>query len=260
MNRKIILFDVDGTLLDCVHGIDYIRENTQNILHKLKKAGHYIFIASGRPYSYMLDELLQFDFDGYILNDGAQIIINDQEIVNHAMNKESLLQMYNEVKNVNGTFIAYTKEKAYFYNGNKELLDYIKSFRFNDKTMINKDNLEDIFDNTMKIHIETDKRIHIDENEFYISQDYKLPLKEIYSKKYTKATALKEVLDILNIDINDSYFFGDGFNDIEMMDYVGHSIAMDNAHDDVKKHAEFICKSVEEEGIVDFVENSNIFF
>ena len=35
---------------------------------------------------------------------------------------------------------------------------------------------------------------------------------------------------------------------------------MGNARDEVKSHGEYICKSVSEDGVADFIENSNLFF
>ena len=45
-------------------------------------------------------------------------------------------------------------------------------------------------------------------------------------------------------------FFGDGPNDLEMFDYVGLKIAMGNAVPELKDKADFVTKSVEEDGIL----------
>ena len=50
--------------------------------------------------------------------------------------------------------------------------------------------------------------------------------------------------------MEDVYAFGDGLNDIEMLGTVGHGIAMGNALDEVKKHAEFVTKDVDDSGIL----------
>ena len=72
---------------------------------------------------------------------------------------------------------------------------------------------------------------------------------EIYSNEVSKATGILDVLHELNIDIKDSYCFGDGPNDVEMFETVGHPIAMGNAIEDIKKRAEIICPSVQENGV-----------
>ena len=46
--------------------------------------------------------------------------------------------------------------------------------------------------------------------------------------------------------------FGDGENDIEMLEAAGTGIAMGNAKDAVKERADLICKSVEEDGIYEY--------
>lgn len=49
-----------------------------------------------------------------------------------------------------------------------------------------------------------------------------------------------------------SHRFGDGFNDIEMLEAVGTGVAMGNAKDEIKAHATCTCRSVEEDGVYDF--------
>ena len=66
---------------------------------------------------------------------------------------------------------------------------------------------------------------------------------------YTKAHGILKVLDILNIPIEDSYAFGDGINDIEMLSTVGCGIAMGNASDEVKKYAHKVTESVHDDGV-----------
>ena len=54
--------------------------------------------------------------------------------------------------------------------------------------------------------------------------------------------------------------FGDGHNDIEMLEAVGIGVAMGNAKDEVKAKADFVCQSVENDGIYHYcVENKLIF-
>ena len=44
--------------------------------------------------------------------------------------------------------------------------------------------------------------------------------------------------------------FGDGPNDMEIFDYVGLKIAMGNAVPELKEKADFVTKTVEEDGIL----------
>ena len=52
--------------------------------------------------------------------------------------------------------------------------------------------------------------------------------------------------------------FGDGHNDIEMLDVVGYPIVMKNGSDEVKQHACYICDDVEKEGILKGLKHFNL--
>lgn len=261
--KGLVLFDIDGTLLDCIHGKDKLTNATKESIISLKNRGYYVMIASGRPYSYLSKEIREFNFDGYILDDGAYTLCRGKEVSHHPIDSKQLKELYKQAKQANRRTILYTKDKAYLYNCDKALLEYIKTFTFQEDTMQYIDNLENI-EGVLKLHIQSlnNEDYHnllVDNKYFYSANDDNHYLKEIYSKQYTKATALLEIIKYLNINIKDTYFFGDGFNDIELMDTVGCAIAMNNASDEVKKHCKYICDSVTNDGVSKFINNSNIF-
>lgn len=53
----------------------------------------------------------------------------------------------------------------------------------------------------------------------------------------------------LNIHRGNIYAFGDGLNDLEMIEFVGTGVAMGNAVESLKEIADFIPKPVDEDGI-----------
>ena len=65
MNRKLLFFDIDGTLL--AGGIPgYIPDSTIEALKQAQANGHYIFINSGRTYGFMPEAIKEFPFDGFV--------------------------------------------------------------------------------------------------------------------------------------------------------------------------------------------------
>jgi len=54
----------------------------------------------------------------------------------------------------------------------------------------------------------------------------------------------------LGIDMKNVFAFGDGLNDLEMIENVGTGIAMGNAVEPLKKLANYVTSSVEEDGIL----------
>ena len=64
-----------------------------------------------------------------------------------------------------------------------------------------------------------------------------------------KATAIEVILDKLGLKPENAVAFGDGLNDIEMLQTVGCGVAMGNAHEELKKHADYVAKPVYEDGV-----------
>jgi hydroxymethylpyrimidine pyrophosphatase-like HAD family hydrolase len=75
---------------------------------------------------------------------------------------------------------------------------------------------------------------------------------DIYRKGFTKGTAVRHMIEKLGFNLEDSYAFGDGENDMQMLQLVGHGVAMGNAVPQLKKVAKEFTDSVLEEGIANY--------
>jgi hydroxymethylpyrimidine pyrophosphatase-like HAD family hydrolase len=65
----------------------------------------------------------------------------------------------------------------------------------------------------------------------------------------SKSEAIKKVLDYYNIAVSNSIAFGDGGNDLDMLEFVGLGIAMGNGEEHLKQKADFVTKKASEDGI-----------
>jgi Cof subfamily protein (haloacid dehalogenase superfamily) len=77
---------------------------------------------------------------------------------------------------------------------------------------------------------------------------------EFASPEVTKASGLEFVAEHLGFARARTVAFGDGENDIELVDWAGYGVAVENAHDEVKKIADFVCPSVDDEGVAQVLE------
>jgi Cof subfamily protein (haloacid dehalogenase superfamily) len=77
---------------------------------------------------------------------------------------------------------------------------------------------------------------------------------EFASPDVTKATGLEFLAEHLGFARERTVAFGDGENDIELVDWAGYGVAVENAHDLVKEVADFVCPSVDEEGVAQVLE------
>ena len=90
MDKKIIFFDIDGTLI----GFDGVfPESAQKALKMAKENGHKIFLCSGRSKCQIEDRLLDFGFDGYVTASGAYVEYEGKEIFSSFMTKEQLVKL-----------------------------------------------------------------------------------------------------------------------------------------------------------------------
>ena len=77
---------------------------------------------------------------------------------------------------------------------------------------------------------------------------------EFASPDVTKATGLEFLADHLGLARERTVAFGDGENDIELVEWAGYGVAVENADDLVKEVADFVCPSVDDEGVAQVLE------
>ena len=69
-------------------------------------------------------------------------------------------------------------------------------------------------------------------------------------KGASKAVGVEKIMKQLGVKRENSYAFGDGTNDFEMLDFVGTGIAMENAVPELREQADFVTTSCSDDGIV----------
>ena len=77
---------------------------------------------------------------------------------------------------------------------------------------------------------------------------------EFASPDVTKASGLAFLAEHLGFAQERTVAFGDGENDIELVDWAAYGVAVANAHERVKEVADFVCPSVDEEGVAQVLE------
>ena len=100
-------------------------------------------------------------------------------------------------------------------------------------------------------HVEKLNELYGDILSIYRSEPFFI---EVMPKNVDKATSLDRMLETVGLTREDAICCGDGFNDISMIKYAGVGVAMANAQEEVKKSADFITDSNDEEGIVKVID------
>ena len=100
-------------------------------------------------------------------------------------------------------------------------------------------------------HVEKLNELYGDILSIYRSEPFFI---EVMPKNVDKATSLDRMLETVGLTREDAICCGDGFNDISMIKYAGVGVAMANAQEEVKKSADFITDSNDEDGIVKVID------
>jgi hydroxymethylpyrimidine pyrophosphatase-like HAD family hydrolase len=85
--------------------------------------------------------------------------------------------------------------------------------------------------------------------ETYHRQDGETHSLGVFALGADKGTALALVLDRLGVEPEGAMAIGDNRNDLPMLAYVGCSVAMSNAPDEVKERVKVVAPSNDQEGV-----------
>lgn len=245
-------FDYDGTLSDEELGIYYPTEKTVKAICDLKNRGFFVCLATGRAKCYAPE--CGIDFDGYITSNGAYAEIGGNAVLNRVFSPE----LYNEAaeffKSRSIYYSVETQKCCYALDkNNKSFKGMIENFNIPSEIFYPIDQADTARVYKMLAAYNTEEdfcemterfkgRLTFDKHRFYPSVDVGIC-------GTTKADGVKAVCKALGIKKEDTYAFGDGTNDIEMLGAAGHAVAMGISPDSVKAAAEFVTASVAEEGI-----------
>ena len=77
---------------------------------------------------------------------------------------------------------------------------------------------------------------------------------ELASPAISKGSGLAFVAEHVGFTAEETVAFGDGENDLELLDWAGFGIAVENANEGLKSRADWVCPSAEEEGVAQVIE------
>ncbi|WP_434309481.1 Cof-type HAD-IIB family hydrolase [Hominifimenecus sp. rT4P-3] len=249
---KAIFFDIDGTLWDRERRIP---ESTKAALGKLKKNGHLCFICSGRTRAFIPEkELMPLGFDGILAGCGTYGEYRGEVLYYHQIPVEEAARVCEILRRFSAAFVLEGRYGIYldpdtFPKGDTFPLrmkhamgDLLLPVRGNEKNLqISKFCVD---------HIEECREELVRE----LTPEYRIiyrqrGLLEIVPKGFGKASGIEELCRILHIRREDTYAFGDSTNDLDMLEYAAHSVAMGDGMEEAKQAAEYVTSALWDDGV-----------
>lgn len=249
-NKRIVFFDLDGTLLTS----DWkIKGSSIEAIRALQERGVEPVIATGRNISEVGHVFEATGIQSCVAMNGQYVLYDGEVIYENPLNQ-------NEVKELHSAVIQNGHELA-FYNADQITVTS------KDSDIIAKNYYERVgteyppVDDRFYLHTP----IHLmvlfcaEGEEAYYQEHFPQfqyvrhsPLGcDVYPAGTSKATGIQHLFNHLNVSFESTYAFGDGLNDVEMFELVKHTVAMGNAVESLKESAKFVTTSNNEDGIRD---------
>ncbi len=263
MKYKAIALDLDGTLMNSQKKM---MPKTRELLKELSKKGITIILASGRPTPGMKKEWLELELDkngGYIVSyNGANVMDpkSGEIIYNKILEPKMAHDIYMRAKEFNLAVMTYddkvilTEDDEDYYvirEGDTTAMEVVHVDSFVDTITfnINKVLLTGTPEHAAKV-LDEFKAPYGDTLSIYRSAPYFI---EVMANGIDKAISLEKVINHLGILQSELIAFGDGYNDLSMIEFAGMGVAMDNAVQEVKDRAKGHTASNDDEGIYNFL-------
>ena len=262
-SKKILFFDIDGTL---INEHKEVSASTVEALTSLKNAGHEIFVCTGRTKCMLPKVVTDLLFDGFVYGGGTALEHENELLELEELSYNQIMELTDLLKKYNISYVYEGHDKVYiereFFDDNRYYYrNFIRTLgdvcvSFDDYREIKASKITCVLPQGM-----TNKK----EEEFVAALDNKYQaifhertdngimtdgLVEILPKGCTKGTGIERMASQLGITLENTVGIGDSNNDLEMLEVVGTAICMGNGSSQAKALADFVTRSVNEDGIL----------
>lgn len=261
--RRAVFLDVDGTILADGKHID---PSTIEAIRGARDNGHLVFLSTGRATAELTADLLDIGFDGAVTNGGGFAAFGDEVIVSNYFTPEQVRQLaeFLKARGIHWYFQSYDKLFA-----SPELHELIAQLSAIDAApsdirsgfAAKKFADAEDFDETAmsKMVVLSDDGGVLDDALAKLDGEYSvvtgtIPVPFLHSGEVSppgvnKGATILGLLDHLGVSADDAIGIGDNWNDVEMFEVCGVSVAMGNADPAVQALADHVTTAVLDAGI-----------
>ncbi len=265
---KLIVCDLDETLLD-----DQKRISKRNleVIYKAQEQGNKFVVATGRGFTY-IDSILESlhvlgKEDEYVIsNNGAILTKNSSNVPLYfkGLDNDLAMKLIEFGLNKKLCVQVFTIQDVYAFNVGEDEINVLLSFKgdaiimeHNDFSFLKEMNIVKVMyqnlDVSYLMSLENELSSNLKEqvNISYSSHRYM----EFNAKGINKGSALRELLKLLNLTLDDVVAIGDNNNDLSMLEIAGVGAAVNNALQSVKEKCSFVSEfNNNESAVADVIE------
>ena len=249
--RRAVFFDIDGTLWDFSNRIP---ESAVRAIRTMRENGHLAFLCSGRTRAFIREpKLFAIGFDGVVSGCGTMIEYNGKTVFSRMLDPELAVRTVETVRRYD--FRPILEGPKYLYMDyaefaedpyGKKLIAEMGDCLLGIEECWGKWEISKLTCATEEADRETCFAELAGDYDYIV---HNAAVVEMVPKGYDKGSGILKVCELLGVDAADTYAFGDGMNDIEMLQTAGTGIAMGNGAEAAKKAADYVTAALNEDGV-----------
>ncbi|TGB05079.1 Cof-type HAD-IIB family hydrolase [Halobacillus salinus] len=248
MKKKIAFFDIDGTLLN--HD-KKLPEETKQAIHDLKEAGVYVAIATGRaPFMYkgLREEL---GIDSFVSFNGQYVVFEGEVAYKNPLSTPHLKALHQQSEGNDHPMVFMDHEGMKATTPEHSHIQKSLGSLYIDHPSVDAAYYEkrEIFQSLLFCEGNEIEEYRKDHPEFDYIRWHPFSC-DVLPSGGSKAEGIKILSEAAGLTIEDAFAFGDGLNDIEMIEQAGVGVAMGNAVPETKQVSDYVTDDVDNGGLV----------
>lgn len=246
MQYKVLILDVDGTLIASRDSMPSVKV-TEAIKKVQKEKQVKVILATSRPWGKIKNICRQLALSGFaVVSGGAGIVstVNGKPYQEHYLTSEKIEKICAIIQDVDKKIDLWIQD-----NGTDHL--YTKNYKADKPFVIVAHHITGEQANILVEKLVTIPGIYCTKTVPYTTNFVDL---NITHERGTKQKGIETVLDLLQIAKEESIGVGDGYNDLPIFAATGVHVAVGNAVEEIKKRADYIAPSVEQDGVATVIQ------
>lgn len=254
MDKKTVFIDLDGTI---VYDVFTVYDSSRVALRKLKENGHDLFVCSGRNKP-LVEALFGNFFDDGVYAAGGYVEYNGEAVIEEYFREEEKKILEDFAKRYDAVRSCMCRDRIYSEGWVNEFFNRkagnIEASKDNDMSSYKGEKIykcdirfflgmEEAFEEAKKDEALT----HFSWSTYPYNPEMGNTF-EISRKGVSKGTAILKLADLGIVDLSNTICIGDSMNDYEMMKVCAFGVAMGNAEEALKKRADMVTDSIENDG------------
>lgn len=249
MEKKYFFFDIDGTLTGIQHH-GLVLESTKQAVSIAKEKGHFLAIATGRPYYFAKEIAKEVGIEHLVCNGGNDLYIKHRCIKHEPLDHTLCMEVIKECMDKGISFCVSIDDSTKRFTHTKQFVEDLHGDHFIGELQVMQHLDYQQFDQIERIIIALPKGMEETMSAF---QKYGMPMRyhenSCILEPDHKDEGIVAMMDILQQPMDHVVVFGDSRNDIGMFQKAPFSIAMGNAIEDIKQLADYVTLDCDHDGI-----------